>query len=295
MAIFGSGVVVGKLIADTFPALLAAGLTSAIALAVLGPMLLLTEGVPSPARRDVGVIFLQALIGSVLWRIFIFEGLKRTTAVESGIISSTIPAAIGLISFLFLKERLTRRAAAGIALSVAGIMVVNVAGAGDAAGAAGGPSRLLGNLLIFGSVLSDALFTIFGKVAAARVSPLAIATLVNLFGLALFAPFAAWEASRVDLAAVSLAGWASLVYFGVALSAVVFVLWIRGVAVVPASTAAVFTGVLPISAVALSYLFLREPFAWSHPVGLACVLLGIWLVTAGGATGHRPPSPRRAA
>ena len=87
---------------------------------------------------------------------------------------------------------------------------------------------------------------------------------------------------------MQLGAWAALVYFGVALSAVVFVLWIRGVAVVPASTAAVFTGVLPISAVALSYLFLREPFAWSHPVGLACVLLGIWLVT--GRTGDQPPA-----
>ncbi len=279
MAIFGSGVVVGKLIADSFPVLLAAGLTSAIALSVLGPMLLLGEGVPRPARRDLAVIFLQALIGSVLWRIFFFEGLKRTTAVESGIISSTIPAAIGLISWLFLKERLTRRALAGIALSVAGILVVNVVGSGDGDGAAPGSTRLLGNLLIFGSVLSDALFTIFGKVAAARVSPLAIATLVNLFGLALFAPLAIAEAGRVDLAAVPLGAWAALVYFGVALSAVVFVLWIRGVAVVPASTAGVFTGVLPISTVVLSYLFLREPFAWSHPVGLACVLVGIWLVT----------------
>ena len=277
MAIFGSGVVVGKLIAASFPVLLAAGLTSAIALAVLGPMLLATEGLPSPARRDLGVIFLQALIGSVFWRIFLFEGLRQTTAIDSGIISSTIPAAIGLISWLFLKERLSRRAAVGIALSVAGIMVVNAVGDGD--GGEHAPNRLLGNLLIFGSVLSDALFTIFGKLAAARVSPLAIATLVNVFGLVLFAPFAIWEAGRVDLGAVSLVGWASLVYFGVALSAVVFVLWIRGVAVVPASTAGVFTGVLPISTVVLSYLFLREPFAWSHPVGLACVLLGIWLVT----------------
>ncbi len=293
MAIFGSGVVAGKLIAGAFPSLLAAGLTSAVALAVLGPLLLLTEGVPSIARRDAWIIFLQALIGSVLWRILVFEGLRRTTAVESGIVSSTIPAAITVVSVLFLKERLTRGGAAGVALSVVGILAINAAGAGDSGADLSG-SRLLGNLLIFGSVVSDALFTIFGKVAVARVSPLAIATLVNLFGLVLFTPFALWQAGGTDLGAVPLGAWAALVYFGVMLSAVVFVLWIRGVAVVPASTAAVFTGVLPISAVALSYLFLHEPFAPSHLVGLVCVLGGIWLVTRGGtAPGDRGARPNR--
>jgi drug/metabolite transporter (DMT)-like permease len=296
MAVFGSGIVVGKLVAASFPVVLAAGLTSAVALVVLGPMLL-AEGWPSPRRRDLAVIFLQALIGSVLWRVLLFEGLRRTSVVESGIISSTLPAAIGLVSFLFLRERLAFGAAVGIALSVVGVMVVNLVGAasGVAGAAEAASSRLLGNLLILGSVVCDAMFSIFGKVAAARVSPLAIATLVNLLGLLLFAPFALWELGRFDVLAVPLAGWAAVVYFGVAGSAIVFVLWMRGVARVPASTAGVFTAVMPISALALSYLFLGEPFAWPHLVGLGFVLAGIWLVTRRGTpAGGSAQEPRNA-
>lgn len=40
-----------------------------------------------------------------LFNIFLLYGVKSTGAVESGIITSTTPAMVGIISFLFLKER----------------------------------------------------------------------------------------------------------------------------------------------------------------------------------------------
>jgi drug/metabolite transporter (DMT)-like permease len=64
----------------------------------------------------------------------------------------------------------------------------------------------------------------------------------------------------------------------VVVTVIAFLFWARGVARVPASTAAVFTGMLPISAVTLSYLVLGEPMRVSHLVGTACVIAGIILV-----------------
>jgi drug/metabolite transporter (DMT)-like permease len=45
-------------------------------------------------------------------------GLKFTTAVESGIITSTIPAVLGLISFVFLKEQWTWSKGIGIVFTL---------------------------------------------------------------------------------------------------------------------------------------------------------------------------------
>jgi drug/metabolite transporter (DMT)-like permease len=44
----------------------------------------------------------------------------------------------------------------------------------------------------------------------------------------------------------------------------------------------VFTGVLPVSAVLLSYLVLGERFLWSHLAGVACVIAAIVLVARRG-------------
>jgi drug/metabolite transporter (DMT)-like permease len=65
-------------------------------------------------------------------------------------------------------------------------------------------------------------------------------------------------------------------------TALAYILWFSGVEKVPASTAAVFTGVLPISTVILSALLLGEQSTVAHLAGLACVLGGIGMITRAG-------------
>ena len=100
-------------------------------------------------------------------------GLLFTTAAEGGIITSTTPAVVGLISFFFLNEKLSLRVAAGIALSVLGILALNVISSDIGTGRGSAP--LVGNIFIFGAVIFEALFTIFGKATSERVTPLATA------------------------------------------------------------------------------------------------------------------------
>ena len=76
-----------------------------------------------------------------------------------------------------------------------------------------------------------------------------------------------------------------IVYYGVFGTVGAYLLWYRGLSRVPASVAGVFTGVLPVSAVLLSYAVLREPFLWSHLIGMTCVLLAIVLI-AGSSSGE---------
>ena len=63
------------------------------------------------------------------------------------------------------------------------------------------------------------------------------------------------------------------------------VLWYAGVKQTPGSTAAAYMGVMPISALVLSYLLLGEPFEWLHLLGFGVVLAGVGLVAWSGA-GH---------
>jgi drug/metabolite transporter (DMT)-like permease len=104
MVLVGSSVVVGKLMAASLPVFLAGGLSSAIGAAILVPVLLRREGgLPAVGGRDVLVLFLQALTGIFLFRVLLLWGLLFTTAAEGGVITSTTPAVVGLISFVFLK------------------------------------------------------------------------------------------------------------------------------------------------------------------------------------------------
>jgi drug/metabolite transporter (DMT)-like permease len=202
MLIVGSIVVVSKVITTTFPVFLAAALRFAIASATLLPLLLKTaRGVPSLQKKDACVLFLQAFAGNFLFSILLLYGLKLTSAAESVIILGTVPVVIGLISFLVLRESLTWDK--GIALCIATVGVGAISGIATAPSAGLEANPLLGNLLVFGAVIGEALWTILGKAVSGRVTPLTIASLTSCFGLLLFFPFAAYQASSFDFATVT--------------------------------------------------------------------------------------------
>ena len=279
MSIVGSSVVVGKLITASFPIFLAGGLRFAIATLIMLPLLLFREGslVKYITNKDYALMFLQAFCGVFLFTIFLLYGLRLTSAAEGGIITSTSPAVLGVISFLWLKEKLTFHKNIGIALTVLGILAVNVFGSSLAQER--GVMPLLGNLLIFGAVVGEALFTIFRKLQSEKITPLAATTWMSLFGLLMFLPFAVYEAASFRFSAASWEDWLAILYYGIVVTVIAFMLWFQGVSKVQASTAAVFTGMMPISAIGLSYIFLGEPFSWTHVIGCGCVLLGIMFIT----------------
>lgn len=276
MIIVGSSVVAGKLIVQSFPVFLASELRFLVATIILVPILIKMEGFPSITKRDLLILFLQALSGVFLFNIFILYGLKITTAIESGIITSTIPAATGVLAFLFLKEKLTKKIILGILLAVLGTLIINIFGSFSTAGR--GTSPLFGNVLIFGAVNSEAFFIIFGKFIAERVSPLAISTIVSVFGAVLFLPFALYEGNQFKFEEVSIEEWGLVFYFGIVVTVIAFILMYQGLSKVPASTAGVLTGVLPISSVILSVNILGEEISYTHLVGIIFTLIAIYLI-----------------
>lgn len=276
MVIVGSSVVVGKLVVAHCPPFLLAGLRFALASLMLLPLLRLAEGpIAWPARRDVGVLVLQAFTGIFVFNALLLHGLTLTTAAASGIVTSTTPALAATLAWLVLGERPTGRAAAGIALAVLGLVAVNVR-------PVSGPDSthpVVGALLVFGAVVGEAAYVICGKVASRRVPPLMVATAITVLGFLMFLPFSLRDAWRFDFSLLGVRDWLAIGYYGIVVTVAAFVLWARGIARVPASTAAVFTGLLPVSAVVLSYIVLGEDFAWSHVLGGACVLAAIALVS----------------
>jgi drug/metabolite transporter (DMT)-like permease len=94
-----------------------------------------------------------------------------------------------------------------------------------------------------------------------------------------FLLFAIYDLGKISLAAISPSIWLLVIYYDVTASVLSFVLWYRGIAKVPASTAGLFTGVMPISAAIVSTVFLREAFTWLHAMGMLLVLVAIWTGT----------------
>lgn len=271
----GSNIVLSKMITVEFPVFLAAALRFGLASLVLLTLLFKSlHGIPRMTKHDLQTLFFQSLTGNFLYTIFLLYGLKLTSAAESGVISGTVPALIGLISFLFLRERLTRNKWLGIALVVVGMIVMN----GQVGENHQTMSNLLGNLLVVGAVIGDALWAVLGKATAGKIEPLAVASVTILFSFLLFLPFALYQSLNFDFAAVPLIDWGEIAFYGLLGTAGAYLLWYQAVAKIPVTTAGVFTGLAPVFAVVLSYIMLGEQFAWSHVIGGGCMLLALVLI-----------------
>ncbi len=270
MIIVGSSVVAGSIMIQDLPVYVASLARFVLAVVLLVPILVVREGgFPRLSLRSWCVFCAQGLCGSFLFTVLLLYGLRLTDPASAGIITSTTPACMGIMGWLFLKERPSLRIAGGVFLSVAGIMLLNLTEAGSDG------SSVWGNVMVIGAVVAESLFLLLRKWVREPVSPLAAATMVSLFGLLWFLPAGAWELTTLDLAAVSARAWWAVAYYGVFVTVLAYLFWFAGIVTVPAPVAGLFTGIMPVSAVLCSVLVLGQRPDWTHYVGCGCVLVAL--------------------
>lgn len=275
MALVGSYVGLSKLLVAVIPVFLLAWLRFGIAAVAMAHWVRRRGTGDSPlSRHDRVLLFWESFLGNFLFSICMLFGVLHSTALAAGVIMAAIPAAVALLSWAFLRERITARVGGGIVLAVAGIALVSATRAPS-----GGEGSLLGNALLFGAVLCEASYVVIGKKLTGNVSPRRISALVNLWGLALVTPLGLWQALHFDFGAVPNSIWALLLFYSLAASMWTVWLWMTGLRHVPASRAGVFTVMLPITAAAVGLLFLGEHMSAMQGAAFGLALAGLLLAT----------------
>ena len=290
MALVGSYVGLSRALVAVLPVFLLAWLRFGIAALAMPHWLRRGPGEAPLSAHDRRLLFWESFLGNFMFSVCMLYGVAMTSALSAGVVMATIPAAVALLSRVFLGERIPGRVAAAIALAMAGVATLSLArhgtGVDPAAGSA--PRALLGHALLLGAVFCEASYVVIGKRLAAQVSPRRISALINLWGLALVTPLGLWQARGFDFSAIGAGTWALLVFYAIASSMVTVWLWMHGLAKVPAPQAGVFTVMLPLAAAAVGVLVLGEPARAGHALALALALAGLLLSTW---PGHRPRPP----
>jgi drug/metabolite transporter (DMT)-like permease len=294
MALVGSYVALSKPLAATFPVLLLAWLRFGIGGVAMAHWLKKPPDEAPLTGRVRGLLFLESLLGNFLFTLCMISGVKLTTAVSAGVIMAAIPAAVAVLSWLFLRERVAPRVWAGVACAVLGIGLLSLSKHELPAHAS--PALVtenthnlvwLGNLLLVGAVLCEASYAVIGKKLTGALGPRRISALINLWGFALSTPFGLWLAWRFDFGAVGAGTWALLVVYALAACMWTVWLWMTGLKNVPASQAGVFTVLLPISAALVGVGVLGERLGGAQLLAFTVALLGVLLATLPARAGPR--------
>jgi drug/metabolite transporter (DMT)-like permease len=283
MSLVGCYVALSKPLVAALPVMLLAWLRFGIAALAMPHWLRRPANEPPMTRRTRGLVFLESFLGNFLFSICMLFGVSLTSAVSAGVIMAAIPAVVALISWIFLRERISGRVLLAIACAALGISLLALAptqaGTHGPAGGAQAPMAWLGNALVFCAVLCEASYAVIGKSLTGKLGPRRISSLINLWGFVLSTPLGIWYALQFDFGSVRPSLWALLVVYALAASIWTVWLWMTGLRSVPASQAGVFTVMLPVSAALVGVLVLDEKLSPLQLLAFALALLGVLLAT----------------
>lgn len=287
MSMVGSYVALSKPLVAVFPVFLLAWLRFGIGGLAMIRWIRKPSAEPTMSARTRRLLFLESFLGNFLFSICMLFGVSLTTAVAAGVVMSSIPAVIAILSRVFLGERIGVRTVGAIACAALGIGLFSLQkNTGSDAISRPGPwgldLQVWGNLLVFAAVVCEASYVVIGKRLTEGLGPKRISAIINLWGLVLVTPFGLWAAWRFDFGAVRADIWVLLVFYALAASVWTVWLWMTGLKTVPAARAGVFSVLLPISAAAIGVLFMDERLTSLQTLAFGIALVGLVLATLPG-------------
>lgn len=280
MTLVGSYVALSKPLVAALPVFLLAWLRFGIGTAAMLRWLKKPAFEAPMTQLTKRLLFLESFLGNFLFSICMLYGVSLTSALAAGVIMAAIPAAVALLSWIILREKISLRIWAAVACAVLGISLVSLSkNQGLETSQPLNSQAWLGNLLLMAAVLCEAAYAVIGKQLTGVLSPKRITSLINLWGFALVTPFGLWVAIDFDFGAVQLHSWLLLMFYAMSASVWTVWLWMTGLKLVAASQAGIFTVLLPVSAAAVGVLVLGEQLNRVQALAFAIALAGVLLAT----------------
>ena len=250
----------------------------AVAFAALGLLAAVRAVKVAPLRgRPVGPLLAVALASPVLYFVSETYGIAHTTASESGAFLASMPVACLAASTLLLGKKPTRRQAAGITVTLAGVLTTVLAAGRSASFSASGYAFLAL------AVAAYALYAVFVEKAAAYTgAEIALAMLGA--GAAVFGTLALAEAAHgggirelLRLPLENRAFLRAVLFLGLGCSVLGFILSNLAIAVIGVNRTASFIGVAIAVAILSGVAFLGETFTPAQTAGVVLIVAGVYI------------------
>jgi drug/metabolite transporter (DMT)-like permease len=219
---------------------------------------------------------LLGLLGAVVFNTLIYVGLQYTEATNGVLFNSISPILIILLSWVVVRERISRLQTCGVLLSLAGVLAI-VARGDFATLAAFHFNR--GDLWLIVAMLLWAIYTIVLRRRPPELSAMGFLAAMLLLSLPFLLPVYLWEFGERGGFALTPATVAALAYYGTLPSIAAYLFWNRGVAQVGPNKAGLFVHLMPLFGALLSVIFLGERLYAFHYAGAALIFGGIYLTT----------------
>ncbi|WPP50079.1 DMT family transporter [Catalinimonas niigatensis] len=225
-------------------------------------------------RKNILILLPLSLFGITVFNTLIYIALQDTSALNSLLLQSLLPVVVALMSFVFLKERLRKWQVVGILISLCGTLVLVAKGEFTTLL---GTGFNRGDVWVITAVVCYASYTILLKFRP-PMHPLSFLLVTFFLGTLMLLPFYLWEQTYAAPIQWNLPVYTTIAYLAVFPSFISYLFFNEAVRKVGASTAGLFSHLIPLFGSLMAILFLGETFYTYHAVGVALTFSGIYLV-----------------
>lgn len=274
--LWGGNFVIGRAIIDDLPPFTLAFLRWCVAFIVFLPIAWTTFKRDWPKlRRHFPIVVFMAFTGVASFNTLVYIGVHYTTAINASLMNTSTPIIIYLISFIILRERLTRNQMIGTAISFIGVLFIISNGSLE---------NLLqlsfnrGDLIVIVAIICWSIYSFMVKQYAEKLPVNSTFLATILIGAFMLAPFSIYEFTNPAIQITwSPASFSAIFFTGVFASIVAFLCWNTGVVRLGANRAGIFLNFIPVFATLFAVLFISESLQLVQVLGGLFVIFGVFL------------------
>jgi len=227
-------------------------------------------------RRDIIPIFLLGFFGIIVYHLGLNYGEQFVSPAVASLIIATIPIYTVIMAVFYLKERISLQMAAGIIISLTGVIVITLWGKPDTTLEI---DYLLGAVGVVIAAIVGAAYTIAGKKFLERYTPISLTTYAMLLGSLGLLPFVT-PSLVSEVSNVSLLTLIAIVFLGVCSTFVAYTIWFILLSKTTASSLSVYVYMVPIVSTVASYFLLGHMITIYFLIGGILVIGGLMFVNA---------------
>jgi drug/metabolite transporter (DMT)-like permease len=226
-------------------------------------------------RKDLFRFILCGLFGVAINQMLFIKGLTMTSAIHASLLSLVTPILITILAFWILREAVTIRKMAGLALGIGGSVFL-IIGKQDAAL---GGDYLIGDLLIILNAISYALYFILVKPLMEKYTPLQVVRWVFTFGFVMMLPVGWGQLGEIEWNSIGTSQFASLAFVVIAGTFLAYVFNAFGIQVLGTGVTGSYIYAQPVFAVLLAVLFFNEELTMQKVIAGLGIIGGVFLVS----------------
>jgi drug/metabolite transporter (DMT)-like permease len=217
--------------------------------------------------------FLAAATGVSMFNTFVYIAGHYSTAINMALLGTcSSPILSVILARIFLKEKITLLRITGMAVCIAGILLLL---------SKGSPENLIsfrfskGDWWILAAALTFAIYNTTVKKKPAAMNSTNFLFVIFLLGSVFLLPFYLYELKNKGAFAINLSNLSSILYLGLGASVICFLIWNKAIRNLGAGRTALFGNLIPVFSSIEAVFLLNEKITSIYLISFILVVAGL--------------------